>query len=761
MAQTINGALNINVFDGGSPVPVHGGTGVLSPDTGEAFGNVINNLGTVGCSLIVAALVLLTGAILLLCLRNKFFAGKRYNFIPGLVVLFLAGVILPSACANTATAIEETIGATINVTTNPTAPATATGTTTITLDAAHPDGYTVFAYLEGSDTALYNADHSVKIQATNPASTDPSSMTLNSYGAKDFMTGTYRPLDAQEGQQIALFTTGDSAVSGDKATIEYAVKVDNTIPADTYTSANSDLALKYTIKEGKFINVSTNADGVVDAQALVKCDKRNICEDIEGEAKHKYIDLDGDGVYVYAYDLGVSSNNEDWGTVTSIGVVPHGATLSTQGSELQADNVSIATATAQPPITGYSYQFANWTNVPTAKVTGPVSGIVANFTKQANTYQVNLNSGEGVTTAGTSTIYETYETQYSLDQSGTQVMTTSTNPITIPTKENYEFLGYYTEGEGQGTQYINKNGYITNDADAAYFTTDGNLYAAWKEKGGGGDFFSITTMQEMTSEICEAETTPYSSAIELTYSHTDDKHVVPTNILTDTRDNKTYRVSKLADGKCWMTQNLDLQLDKTKELNNTDTDLNTVETWTPLTSTGEWPKNSFDNTPRSLHPSDTEGYGTFYNWAATVASNENVSGKTAGTKMPNSICPKGWRLPTVITSGDGHATGSDYGTLTTTYGVTTSPTTQGNDDSKLLSSPLYFTAPAMVAGGYWYSGKPQQYLGTGWYWSDTAAGNDAVYMLIFGHVTMVKGVYPTYGDENDTSFGYSMRCVAH
>ena len=47
-------------------------------------------------------------------------------------------------------------------------------------------------------------------------------------------------------------------------------------------------------------------------------------------------------------------------------------------------------------------------------------------------------------------------------------------------------------------------------------------------------------MQEMTSTICA------------------DAAENDTAQLTDTRDGKKYWVTKLADGNCWMTQNLDL-----------------------------------------------------------------------------------------------------------------------------------------------------------------------------------------------------------
>ncbi len=57
-----------------------------------------------------------------------------------------------------------------------------------------------------------------------------------------------------------------------------------------------------------------------------------------------------------------------------------------------------------------------------------------------------------------------------------------------------------------------------------------------------GGFDTISTMQEMTAEVCAAERQHGAKQ------------------LTDTRDGKKYWVTKMADGNCWMSQNLALDL---------------------------------------------------------------------------------------------------------------------------------------------------------------------------------------------------------
>ena len=63
--------------------------------------------------------------------------------------------------------------------------------------------------------------------------------------------------------------------------------------------------------------------------------------------------------------------------------------------------------------------------------------------------------------------------------------------------------------------------------------------------------------------------------------------------LKDTRDGKNYLIRKLADGNCWMVQNLDLELHADTVLTAEDTDINPAQnggytTWTP---TNNWSDN--------------------------------------------------------------------------------------------------------------------------------------------------------------------------
>lgn len=78
-------------------------------------------------------------------------------------------------------------------------------------------------------------------------------------------------------------------------------------------------------------------------------------------------------------------------------------------------------------------------------------------------------------------------------------------------------------------------------------------------------------------------------------------------VLTDTRDGNRYTVKKLADGNCWMTENLRL-IDKT--ISSADSNLSEGETWTiPASSASGF---EVQNTNNAYLDSAYGGYYTFY-----------------------------------------------------------------------------------------------------------------------------------------------------
>ena len=254
-----------------------------------------------------------------------------------------------------------------------------------------------------------------------------------------------------------------------------------------------------------------------------------------------------------------------------------------------------------------------------------------------------------------------------------------------------------------------------------------------------------------------------------------------TILVTDIRDGKDYYVTKLADGHIWMTQNLDfditnITLDSTTtdlnviydsstgqyaEYNNGYTEDDSIIYWRPINTTINFEGTTItgwanSNTePYSANKTDSTGtghasLGNYYNWTAAIASN-NSSSLTQSTlsntanNPKNSICPKGWRLPTISNQSAGD-TGStnEFARLNYLYNNNSI-----SSDAMLVIAPLYFPREGYIAG--------QAFNGlavNGVYWSSTLLEKDQAYYLDFSY-NFVRPANPYYKYH-----GFSIRCLA-
>lgn len=286
-------------------------------------------------------------------------------------------------------------------------------------------------------------------------------------------------------------------------------------------------------------------------------------------------------------------------------------------------------------------------------------------------------------------------------------------------------------------------------------------------------FDGIQTMQEMTSTICA------------------DAAENDTAQLTDTRDGKKYWVTKLADGNCWMTQNLDLDLSTSKALTPDDSDVS--RSWTPANDTltdgtqtttedtAVWSWNLGDyvlTTPNAGTSCGTSGISNFgdctsvgfqsiasmtpmtdgnatdvisgntynahyhvgnhYTWNAATAG---TGGTITSTNATDSICPKGWQLPTSNSSNSG-----SFQALTNAYSISSNAA----GSTALVSSPLYFVRSGFVgSGSLRYAGNEELS------WSSTAHSiTSYAYALVF-YSDYVSPSYYAYRYR-----GFSVRCLA-
>ena len=123
---------------------------------------------------------------------------------------------------------------------------------------------------------------------------------------------------------------------------------------------------------------------------------------------------------------------------------------------------------------------------------------------------------------------------------------------TTPTRTGYVFAGW---SNGTTTFTTDQADVNINPSNALNIT----MTAQWSKT-----IHTISNMQDITPEVCDATTKPAKTATAFDWdgSHHDDTSYIPRTALKDTRDETFYLVSKLADGNCWMSQNLALELTK-------------------------------------------------------------------------------------------------------------------------------------------------------------------------------------------------------
>ena len=228
--------------------------------------------------------------------------------------------------------------------------------------------------------------------------------------------------------------------------------------------------------------------------------------------------------------------------------------------------------------------------------------------------------------------------------------------------------------------------------------------------------------------------------------------------LRDNRDNEVYTVAKLADGNCWMTENLRLDNNATINATNTNSPISTFTALSP--SSDSWCTQNTDacynqsmlNTNNIANPdspmtgtnANIYSYSNYYNWYSATAGNGTRS-KSSGT-VSGDLCPAGWHLPYGgnTTSEKGGNTSGGFYYLNQQMGGNTSATGSNN----WRSFPNNF-----VYSGSWY-GSSADFRGYGGhYWSSTAYSTGGAYYLYFysSYVAPSVNFYKNYG--------FSVRCV--
>ena len=236
-----------------------------------------------------------------------------------------------------------------------------------------------------------------------------------------------------------------------------------------------------------------------------------------------------------------------------------------------------------------------------------------------------------------------------------------------------------------------------------------------------------------------------------------------TRNITDKRDNNTYKVQRLADGKCWMLDNLRLDLTNSTILNglttsNTHADANSLTslrsgnrsagaqyassgfvTWNLSSSSNAYNQAKanadYKNTTTTSYGPGSGKIGVYYNYCAASAGSYCYDEGASTGNAQYDLCPAGWRMPNGGSSGEYQALYNQYSSASEGQAVAF---------RTALSTPLsgdFRLGSAHFQGTY------------GYFWSSTRYSDNYVYYL---YVTSSK-VDPASG--NFRSYGVSMRCV--
>ena len=300
-----------------------------------------------------------------------------------------------------------------------------------------------------------------------------------------------------------------------------------------------------------------------------------------------------------------------------------------------------------------------------------------------------------------------------------------------------------------------------------------SLYAVWvKSAGSLQDFEKVATLCGTgTGSLTQA---PVDGTANLS----------SISALTDQRDNQTYAIAKLADGKCWMIENLRLNNTAELTLANTNNPLNDgtnvtlkhnyndTTTHNTLSATSSAAYNAdtapegwcatnsatcddqsrlrTDNTAtRAMgNPNTNYGsmysYGNYYNWYSATAGRGTYS-KSSGEAIGD-LCPIGWKLPYGNGSGNGNTPGGFY---YLNYKLNNnSNLTNSAASSKLRSFPNNF-----LYSGYVRDEILNSRANCGFYWSSTATSASQAYELTL-HPSYVQ-----FTSSNNKFEGITVRCV--
>ena len=281
------------------------------------------------------------------------------------------------------------------------------------------------------------------------------------------------------------------------------------------------------------------------------------------------------------------------------------------------------------------------------------------------------------------------------------------------------------------------------------------------------NFLAVTNVAPNLYYMQDATSTSLAAAMP---------NIGDTTVLYDRRDNKEYTIAKLADGKYWMTKNLDL--DGGTPLYSSDSDVPagydaepyyTLPASQKITSEttldGGFNDNAGAYVFNSNNKTDSCGSGcySYYSWNAAVAGNKtnvnaDVTEGDVDADAPYSICPAGWKLPTSRHDLTAAKTSSDFYQMVIHYGMNPANVNEDPDNDGMNFCTLggdcgTNTVPRFLRAGGYYGSTFGNGGAHGLYWSSTASSSIYANSLSFSS----DNVYSAYNRYR--RYGFSVRCL--
>ena len=441
------------------------------------------------------------------------------------------------------------------------------------------------------------------------------------------------------------------------------------------------------------------------------------------------------------------------------------------------------------PTFSTGYQLSSWSKTSSTGTLSSTSATNPTFT---------MGSGDGaVTITGKAKTFNLVVTGDSNVSSLTVKKGSTSGTSTTCTKSSNTFTCSSLE---YGTKYylypVFATGYTFNSWAKTDSATNASLGSTstvntYYQMGNGAGALTLSTKVDLIDYCAQNGIANSNCMQKMTFSD------CPTGgkTVTDSRDGSTYTVKKLSDNKCWMTENLAIDLVDSKNnlisanTNATDQALGYLKGTTTGTSSDQWAMAAVSNwtstsysysqpwiavdsstsgvcsdastwcvtttgawswdimTPATINGTTSKAQGklgVYYNYCAASAGSYCWGNGTSTTGSPSSdpntsslrditsdICPYGWRLPTSTSSGEFQALYTAYSSNSTNF-------------QTALSTPL---------SGYFYNGKAYVQGNYGYFWSSTWSSKNNMYLLRANPTS----VYPS--NTFDRYYGYSVRCV--